>query len=137
MSGELVVRGTTIRQAFVEAVVGLFSRVVNPGVVEPREVREVRAHGDSPEALLAHWIDECWYVHEVEGFACRAVDLVLFDVEQGTGGEQMRLHALIHGEPLDPARHQLGQMRKPISPADITIRPMVGGYEIRLVLDDD
>jgi SHS2 domain-containing protein len=136
VSAEVLVRGGTIEQAFIEAVLGLFSRVVNPAVVEPREVREVRAHGDSPEALLAHWIDECSYVHEVEGFVCRAVDLVLFDVHPGTGGEPMRLYAFIHGEPLDPVRHQPGRMRKPASPADITIHPMADGYEIRLMLED-
>jgi SHS2 domain-containing protein len=136
VSGEVVARAGTLRQAFIEAVLGLFSRAANPEAVEPREVREVRAHGDSLEALLAHWIDECCYVHEVEGFMCRAVDLVRFDVEPKTGGEPMRLYAFIHGEPLDPARHRAGQMIQPVSLADITIRPVMEGYEILLTIED-
>ncbi len=136
MSGEVVARGGTLRQAFIEAVLGLFSHVVNPAVVEPREVREIRAHGGSPAALLAHWIDECCYVHEVEGFVCRTIDLALFDVEPKTGGEPMRLYAFIHGEQLDPARHQPGRMIRPVSPANITIQPTGEGYEIRLTFED-
>ena len=132
MSGEVVARGETLRQAFIEAMLGVFSRVVDPAAVEPREVREIRAHGGSPEALLAHWIDECCYVHEVEGFVCRAIDLALFDVEPKTGGEPMRLYAFVHGEQLDPSRHQPGRMIKPVSSADIAIEASGKGYEIRL-----
>ena len=133
MSGPVIARGDTLRQAFVEAVLGLFSGVVDPAVVEAREVREVRAHGDRPEALLAHWIAECCYVHEMEGFVFRAIDLALFDVEPRVGGEPMRLYAYLHGEELDPARHRAGRPVKPVSPAEIEIRHDADGYEIRLV----
>src|SRR5207253_3966771 len=67
VSGEVVARGGTLPQAFIEAVLGLFALAVDPAAVDPREAREIRAHGASLEALLAHWIGECCYVREMEG----------------------------------------------------------------------
>ncbi len=133
VSGEVIARGATLREAFIEAVLGLFSHVGDPAAVDSREVREVRAHGDSPEALLAHWIAECCYVHEMEGFVFGAIDVALFDVEPKVGGEPMRLYAFLHGEELDRARQQAARAIKPLAPADISIRRDAGGYEIHLM----
>ncbi|HXJ77576.1 MAG TPA: archease [Candidatus Methylomirabilis sp.] len=132
MSGAVVAHGSTLAQTFVEAVLGLFSRAVDPVQVEPREIREVRAHGDSPEALLAHWIAECYYVHELEGFVFHSIELARFDVETRSGAEPMRLYAFLHGEALDPIRHRVVSPVKPVALARITIRSDREGYEIRL-----
>ena len=132
MSGEVIARGATLREVFVEAVLGVFAHVIDPAAVNLHEVREARAHGDSIEALLAHWIAECCYVHEMEGFVFRAIDVARFDVEPNVGGEPMRLYAFLHGEDLDEARHQaMGSIRPP-APSDISIRRDVDGYEIQV-----
>jgi SHS2 domain-containing protein len=129
----ITARGATLREAFSEAMLGLFAQVVDPAAVQARDVREVRAHGDSLEDLLARWIAECLYVHEVEGFAFRAVDVARFEVEPRAGGEPMRLHAFLHGEELNPARHQVPRPIRLPAPADISIRPDTDGYEIRVM----
>ena len=133
MSGEVTARGATLQEAFIEAVLGLFSHLADAAAVDSREIREVRAHGDSPEALLAHWIAECCYVSEMEGFVFGAIDVALFDVEPKVGGEPMRLYAFLHGEELDRARYQPARPIEPLAPADISIRRDVDGYEIRLM----
>ena len=130
----MVTRAGTLRQAFIEAVLGLFALAVDPAVVDPREAREIRAHGASLEALLAHWIGECCYVHEMEGFVCHRIDFAVFDVEPKVGGEPLRLYAYLHGEEMDPARRRPAGAIKPVASRDITIRPVVDGYEIRLTL---
>jgi SHS2 domain-containing protein len=130
---EITARGRTLPEAFSETVLGLFAQVVDPAAVQTREAREVRAHGDSLEDLLARWIAECWYVHEMEGFVFRVIDVARFEVEPSAGGEPMRLHAFLHGEELHPARHQAPRpIRSPV-PADISIRRDVDGYEIRVL----
>ena len=128
-------RGTTLRQTFAEAVALLLALAADPATVESREVREVRAHGASPEALLAHWIGECCYVLDVEGFLCRSIDLAVFDIEPKTGAEPLRLHAFLHGEPIDPARHHPAEAITPLVPGDISIVPIEGAYEIRLTVE--
>ena len=133
MSREVLARGATLRQAFAEAMGSLLALVVDQATVDAREVREVRAHGKSPEALLAHWIGECSYVLDVEGFVCRSIDLAVFDAEPKTGAEPLRLHAFLHGEPFDPARHEPATI-VPLDPEDISITAVEGGYEIHFTV---
>ena len=87
-------RGPTHAEAFVQTALGVFALIVEPGSVEERESREVRAHGESLEALLVAWINECLYVHEVEGFVARRVALEVFDTTPRAGGEPLRLHSI-------------------------------------------
>ena len=132
MSSEIVVRGSSLGQAFVETVLRLFALAVDPSTIDSRETRESRAHGGSLEALLAHWIGECAYILEVEDFVCCAIDLAVFDVQPQVGGEPFRLYAFLHGETADPARHQLRATSMTVSPDEITIsNPVAEDWEIR------
>jgi SHS2 domain-containing protein len=131
---EILARGATLRQAFAEAALGIFALTVDPAALRECEVREVRAHGASLEALLVHWIGECRYVQEIEGFGCHAIDFVVFDVEPQAGGEPLRLHALLRGE-VDAEGAQPGTALAPVSTSDIAIRLMAEGYEIRVVVE--
>lgn len=97
------VRAESLQAAFVEAALAVSRVAFDPDRVEEREVREVRAHGPTPAALFAKWMDECSYVHEVEGFAWRRIDLAVFDAEPRAGAEPMRLHAFLHGDDADDA----------------------------------
>ena len=126
---EIVASAGTLREAFVQAGLAVFAIATDPAGVEPREVREVRAHGASLEALLAGWVGECCYVHEIEGFVCHAIDLDAFEVEPRAGGEPLRLHAFLHGEEADAARHRSIS----IAPSGLpSIRSTGNGYELRL-----
>ena len=91
--------GPTLAAAFGQAATGVFARIVDPAEVEARDSREVRAQGASVEALLATWINECLYVHEIEGFVVRHVEVDTCD-----GG---LVHGTLHGEELDRDRHRL------------------------------
>ena len=130
MTHDIVARGATLQEAFTEAVLGVFALAADPAGVAAREVREVRAHGPSLPALLAHWIGECAYLQEIEDFVCHTIDLAVFETEPRAGGEPMRLHAFLHGEP----RVSQGQ-RPAASSRDISIRPIADGYEIHLVME--
>ena len=134
MAHEILARGATLRQAFSEAALAVFSLAADPAAVRALEVREVRAHGPTLEGLLARWIGECAYVHEIEGFVCHAIDFVVFEVEPRAGGEPMRLHAFLHGEATDPAIPDSISPVKAIPSPDQPIRPLAEGYEIHLTV---
>jgi len=133
VSPEIVTRGGTLGEAFAAAALRVLGLAVDPARVEPREVREVRAHGASPEELLARWIGECVYLHEIEAFACHAIDLAVFDVEARAGGEPLRLHAFLRGEEL-AASHGPAHAIGTGTPTDVSIRSTAGGYEVRFQL---
>ena len=128
-------RGLTAAEAFVQTALGVFALIVEPGEVEEREQREVRAHGDSLEGLLVAWINECLYVHDVEGFVARRIEIEVFDDTARSGGERLRLHSFLHGEEVDPSRHRLGTVVKAATMREVSTRASEGGFETRLVLD--
>ena len=131
----VIARGVTAAEAFVQTALGVFALIVEPAGVEERERREVRAHGDNLEALLVAWINECLYVHDVEGFVARRVELEVFDATPSPGGERLRLHAFLHGEEVDPTRHRLGTVVKAATMHQVAVRTTDSGCETRLVLD--
>jgi protein archease len=119
--------GPTRAAAFAQAALGVLALAVAPETVSARETREVRAQGDSPESLLVAWIDECLYVHEVEGFAVREadVDVCLDTLAQGR----------LRGEPLDPARHTLGTVVKGATLHRVAVTEHGGIHEVRVIVD--
>jgi SHS2 domain-containing protein len=134
MTREIVARGATLQQAFTEAALSVFALVADPAGVTAREVREVRAHGPSLPALLAHLIGEGVYLREIEDFACHTIDLAVFEVDPRPGGEPMRLHAFLHGEPLASHGQGTAAMISAVSSREISIEPIADGYEIRVMV---
>jgi SHS2 domain-containing protein len=117
--------GATRGDAFAQATLGVFALLVPPDEVQALERREVRAQADAPEALLVAWIDECLYVYEIEGFVARSVEMTVCT--------DTLAHGVLHGEPLDPARHQLGTVVKGATQVTVGVRD--GTHEARIVVD--
>jgi SHS2 domain-containing protein len=119
--------GRSRAEAFARAAEGVLALVVEPAGVEPRETREARAQGDSPEALLVNWLNECLYVHEIEGFAVARVE-----VDTCRDG---LVHGELHGEPLDGARHVLGTIVKAATHHRAEVRETSDRVDVRVVVD--
>lgn len=129
-------RGPTLEEAFVQVGLGVFAIMVDPASVEERGVREIRAHGETLETLLVNWVNESLYVHDLEGFVARRIELVVFDIDRGTGGAgPMRLHSLLHGEEVDQARHRLGTVVKAATLHQVEVQRTPAGFEARMVVD--
>jgi SHS2 domain-containing protein len=119
--------GATRAEAVAQATLGVFALIVAPAEVAARERREVRAQADGPEALLVAWIDECLYVHDIEAFVVRDVELTVCT--------DTLAHGLLHGEPLDPARHRLGTVVKGATYHDVAVGVHDGVHEVRVIVD--
>jgi SHS2 domain-containing protein len=113
--------------AFEQVAIGVFALIVAPDEVEARDQRHVLAQGETPEALLVNWINECLYVHEIEGFVVSRVELLVLESD--------RLHAALHGEQLDPARHRAGTVVKAATLHGIRVTASNDGHEARLIVD--
>lgn len=113
--------------AFAEAALGVLALIVDPASVDPRESREVRAQADGPETLLVAWVDECLYVHEIEGFAARTVEV--------TACTDAVVHGRLLGEPLEPGRHRLGTVVKAATLHGVSVGVVDGLHEVRIIVD--
>lgn len=128
---ELLAEAPTLREAFGRIAVALFAATIDPLSIEEREVREVRAHGLDLRALLHRWLEECLYVHEVEGFGCRSVELAVFDTAPTSGAEPLRLHAFLRGEPIDPARHEIKVAIRGIATDELSVEGPGPDFKLR------
>lgn len=119
--------GPTRAAAFEQAALGMFALAVAPEEVAEAETREVRAQGDSPESLLVNWLNECLYVHEIEGFAVRRVEV--------TGLTAATVHGLLYGEDIDRARHRLGTVVKAVTLHQTRVTEPGERHEVSVVID--
>ena len=119
--------GPSRAEAFAQATLGVFALLVTPDQVQAREDREVRAQAEGPEALLVAWIDECLYVHEIEGFVVRGVEMTVCTDTLALG--------VLHGEAVDPARHQTGTVVKGATHQKVAVTVRDGVHESRVIVD--
>lgn len=119
--------GSTRAAAFEQATVGVFALVVAPDDVAAVDSREVRAQGDAPESLLVNWLNECLYVHEIEGFVVRAAKV--------TGLGETTVHGVLHGEEIDRGRHRLGTVVKAVTMHQARVTLAGGRHEVSVVVD--
>ena len=120
-------RGRDRAEAFAQAALGVLALGVAPDDVEERETRDVRAQAANLEDLLVAWFNECVYVHEIEGFAVRRVSVHRLD--------DALVHGVLHGEPLDPARHQLGTVVKGVTHHHVAVTDTETGCEVSVIVD--
>jgi SHS2 domain-containing protein len=119
--------GSSRAEAFARAAEGVFALVMSPAHVASRETREARAQGDTPQALLVNWLNECLYVHEIEGFAVARVEI--------DACREGFVHGVLHGEALDPARHPVGTIVKAATHHQVEIRETADRVDVRVVVD--
>jgi protein archease len=110
-----------------QCALGVFNLIVPTAAVQPIESREVAARGGSVDALLVNWLNECLYVHDLEGFVVS--DVVRPEVT-ATG-----VHAMLHGEPVDPTRHPRGTVVKAATLHGLEVSQLPGRVSVRIVLD--
>lgn len=114
-------------EAFAQAVLGVFALIVRPEEVEARETREVRTQGETPEDLLIGWVNECLYLHDLEGFVVRRVEVTTLRDDL--------VHGVLHGEELDLRRHHPGTVVKAATAHQVRIDDAPGRSEVRLIVD--
>jgi tRNA nucleotidyltransferase (CCA-adding enzyme) len=119
--------GPTQADAFAQVALGTLALIVPPEDVTERDHREVRAQGDSRETLLVNWVNECLYVHEIEGFVVHRVEV--------DSSDEGLVHGVLHGEELDRARHRLGTVVKAATSHGVAVEAREQGWQARLVVD--
>ena len=119
--------GASLAEAFAEATLGLFGLIVDLAEVEPSETREVRAQGASSEDLLVNWLNECLYVHEIEGFVVRRVEV-------DRCGKSLA-HGVLCGEEFDRRRHRPGTIVKAATLHGVSVTESDGRWDIRVIVD--
>jgi SHS2 domain-containing protein len=89
-------------------------------------VRTIDISAADLESLLCDFLSEVLYLSEVEGLVFRQADVHLCG---------MQVHAVLDGEPFDPARHNKGTEVKGISYSGMSIEKDAKGYMLDILFD--
>lgn len=116
-------RGRTLEEVFTNMALGMLALVVaEPGRISGREQRRVAAGAEDLEGLLVAWLSEFVYLVDAEGFLVariegaritgRAAAIDETGATDRTGGGDAEsamwtVSAVVHGERIDPTRHQM------------------------------
>jgi SHS2 domain-containing protein len=119
--------GPSLAEAFAQAALAVLALAVEPDGVAEREVREARGQGHSGETLLVDWLNQCLYVHEIEGFAVRRVEVDTLSSDL--------VHGFLHGEEIDRDRHRLGTVVKAATLHQASVVEAPGRFEVRVIVD--
>lgn len=119
--------GGTLEEAFRQVGLGVFALIADLERVEELEPRELPASGQTRENLLVNWLNECLYLHDIEGFLPRRIEFPIF--------EEGHLLCRLWGEPLDSIKHRVGILIKAATYHQLTLKKTAEGWEIRVILD--
>jgi SHS2 domain-containing protein len=106
---------------------GVWSLMVEREGVAPATAMPVEVEAPDREMLLAAWLNELLYLHEVHAFAGR--DARVHELGDG------RLRAEVVGERLDPERHRLVGHVKAVTYHGLRISGGPGRWTAQLIVD--
>src|SRR5262245_46102488 len=123
----LRVRAPDLDTLFAEAARAMFSVIAEDlGTVRPETQVDVEVAGDEREYLLFDWLRELLYRFDSEHLL-----LSRFEVHVTETG----LRGAAWGEPLDPARHSLGNEVKAITYHGLRVEPTADGWLAEVIVD--
>ena len=123
----LAVQAATLHDLFETAAAGMFSFLIDPMQVENRVWRERRVEADDQEGLLVAWLNDLLVLLAAEEFVPK-----IFVVDEVT---ERRLHATVHGEPVDPSRHHFRLDVKAATYHMLNITQADDGWSARIIFD--
>jgi len=123
----IAVRATTLGDVFETAAEGMFSFLIDPMQVENRAWRDRRVEADDREGLLVAWLNDLLVLLAAEEFVPK-----IFVVDEVT---ERRLHATVHGEPVDPAKHHFKLDIKAATYHMLSVNQTDDGWSARIIFD--
>ncbi|MBI3292466.1 MAG: archease [Elusimicrobia bacterium] len=119
--------GATLEELFVHAAQGLITLLVEDSSISPKEVRPITLDADSVEELFRMWLKELLFWFNTDRFLPGT-----YQLDEITGAS---LRARLTGERFDPSRHLHGVEVKGVTYHELSVRPVNGGWEARVIFD--
>ncbi|ELR16834.1 archease family protein [Acanthamoeba castellanii str. Neff] len=123
--------GESLKQAYEQAVVGMFGYMTDLDTVDVEDQCEVEVEGHDLDSLLFNFLDEFLFVFSTELIVSKEVEIVEFD------RENFKIRAVGRGEPFDLDKHPQGTEVKAItySAMQIMEKPEGERSEVFVIID--
>lgn len=123
----MVAYGKDLKELFTNAVLGLFSLIVETDNVAEKDYRQLEISADDKESLLVQWLNELIYLFEVDRLLPKRFDILALSTNH--------LEARAYGEVYDPSRHKLKTSVKAATYHMLKIERTKDGYEAEVIFD--
>lgn len=129
ISGDVGLRayGENLRDAFINAAIGMFSLITDLEMVKEEKVITVSVESDSVESLLVSWLNELIFYFDTYGFLGKKVLITEFTPSL--------LKATISGEDFDPKRHESKLLIKAATYHMLKIEEKNRRWDIAVIFD--
>jgi SHS2 domain-containing protein len=121
------VTGHDLPSLFSVAGEALYSLIVDPSTIEPRDEIVISTNADQPEELLHAWLRELLGAFNVQGFVGKTCEMIELTDKRAEGK--------IKGEKLDLARHRFHTEIKGVTYHDFTLWRSSDGWHARIIFD--
>jgi SHS2 domain-containing protein len=112
---------------FSDAGLAYLALVCELAAVREREVYDLACQACSVEELLVDWLNELIFLVEGRRVLWRRIELAEFS--------ETSLRAVLHGEPVDPARHEFRSVVKAATYHALVVARDRDGWHARVILD--
>ena len=123
----IIAFGKTLPEAFASAAYAMFDIITDAGRVREIEKFDLHISAVNTEELLVTWLDELLYRYETE-----RVVYGKFVIESM---DERNLHAVVSGEKVDLARHQIKAEIKNVTYHNLKVEKTDGGWKIQVIFD--
>jgi len=134
--------GESLKDAFINAAIGMYSLITDLDTVKEGKVIDVSVESDSTEGLLVSWLNELIFHFDAYGFIGKKISISELAISPSPGGaEQLagqqanRLNASIYGEDFDPDRHERKLLVKAATYHQLKIEKKNKKWEIDVIFD--
>jgi SHS2 domain-containing protein len=119
--------GSSIEELFVHAAEGMFDVLVSTKNVEESKERVIDVEAMAVDNLMVSWLSELLYLYDTEH--------LVFSGFQIQRIENDRLKAIVRGEVLDPARHEIKTGIKAVTYHQLYLEETEAGWETQVIFD--
>lgn len=95
----IIARGDSVEDVFISAAYGMLSLIVDLDNVNEMEIQEITVVAPDQEELLVTWLNELLYLFDAENLIFSRFEIIRLSMD--------KLEAVVYGEKVDPARHNL------------------------------
>ena len=124
--------GTTPSELFAASAQAVIETMVDPATVAPTVSKTIVRHDRSLSELLFDWLADIVFLKDAEGLVFRNAPCT---VTEDRMEREWRLTGTLHGEPIDPSRHDLRADIKAITKHRYDVRQSGEGWMATVVMD--
>ena len=135
--------GKNLKEAFVNAAIGMYSLITDLEMVKEQKVIGVSSESDSIEGLLVSWLNELIFHFDAYGFIGKKIVMTEFPSSLtlpprggGPGGEEAYgLKVSLSGEDFDPEKHESKLLIKAATYHRLKVQKTNHDWEINVIFD--